>query len=150
MNREKPTATAVEYVRLLGEASKALRAAAEFCERDSMHRPAYGDLIMLETLQSQLAGRDYWWVDNPADAMARIVDAGQFLPVDTWDDWSDSDMQSACDAVGALNTEDDEVCGSCGARFGNGFGEVVECENAGCTGACSKCQDLECPKAVRP
>lgn len=156
MSTIEPTEHDVEYVRLLRIAVDALATARMSREGKSgvLWRPAFADLIVLDTLGSQAAGEpdsDWWATGSVDEAMTRIVAAGRYIeavPEGAWE-YIDEDIQNALEQVERLAREDDEVCGGCGKRWPEGTGEVIECDNEGCPGTCPACQDEPCPKAVQ-
>lgn len=125
----EPRPVDVEYVRLLRVAVDALTTARLYRESTDRTgwRPAYADLIMLDTLTSQTEGEDDWWPRGNADeAMTRIVADGhrvEAVPEGAWE-FFDEDVQKGLALVGMLAREDDDVCPACGARFPEGTVEI--------------------------
>lgn len=140
------TFDAAVYVRMLGEALDALTKARLYCE-DQNWRPAFADLILLDSLRSQDEVTDAWWpVDGADPSMIAIVLVNQGIEIpDAFWEYLDEDVHKALRAAGRLATEDDEVCGGCGQRWPEGTGEVIECEVEGCPGTCPECQNDPCP-----
>lgn len=146
--------TATEYVRLLRAASTALQAARTYAHTQDptgtalVYRPVYADLVTMETLDSQEPTECSWWCYGPVDdALVKLVEAKEMVelfPPDYWE-YIDEDISTILGRVGCLAEESDEVCGGCGKRWPEGSGEVIECDNDGCTGTCPDCQNEPCP-----
>lgn len=137
-----------EYVRLLNVARDALTTARLYGESHGREnwRPAFSDLILLDSLLDQPEGEDWWPVGGGESAMVALIEGRQAveIPEGYWE-YHESDTQEALGKVGRLATTDDEVCGGCGKRWPEGTGEVIECENDGCPGTCPACQNDPCP-----
>lgn len=146
---------AVEYARLVRAALTAMTEARLYWEQ---HRPGpdqwrsiFRDLWTLDTLDSQGPDESSWWSTSEPDAtLAALVRAGtvnESLLVEHLVEALDDEVESALKAAGLLAHEDDEVCGSCGRRWPDGTGEVIDCENEGCPGSCPNCENMPCPYA---
>ncbi len=143
----EPSPIDVEYVRLLRTAVDALTTARLYRERiPGDWRPAFADLILLDSLDGQTEGTDDWWPTGNADtAMAGMIAAGQGIQIpDVWWEYLDGDIQESLDRAKMLARSDDEVCGGCGKRWPEGTGEVIECDNPGCPGTCPACETEPC------
>lgn len=100
-----------EYVRLLRVASAALAKARAYGDTRDRWRPAYSDLILLESMDGWTPESDAGLVLNctPDEAMAKVVEAneGVTLPDQVWE-FYDEDAERVLTPIGVL-AADEEV-----------------------------------------
>lgn len=100
-----------EYVRLLRVASAALAEARKYGNDRDHWRPAYSDLILLESMDGWLPEDDAALTLNctPDEAMAKAVaaDASVEIPGEVWE-WYDEDAERNLTPVGIFVADDEE------------------------------------------
>ena len=99
-----------EYVRLLRVASAALAQARAYGDTRDRWRPAYSDLILLESMDGWLPEDDASFILNctPDEAMVKVIEAneGVTLPDQVWE-FYDDDVEQNLTKVGIFRSREE-------------------------------------------
>ena len=101
-----------EYVRLLRVASAALAEARAYGDTRNHWRPAYSDLILLESMDGWAPEDDAALTLNctPDEAMRKVVEANVAveLPIEVWEFYDEDAERVLAPLPGVLRTEGDD------------------------------------------